>query len=80
MCSVFRRLNLSYQERFKGKQYPECLPYCHTPNIVLGFQPKAGAYRLFCTECLARSENAIRKVLFSPEERENAVELEPKSN
>ena len=71
---------MSYQERFEGKEYPVCEPYPHTPDITLGFQPNSGAYRLFCKVCKARSQNAIRKVLFSPEERENAVELEPKSN
>lgn len=71
---------MSYQERFEGKEYPVCEPYPHTPDIALGFQPKSGAYRLFCKVCKARSQNAIRKVLFSPEERENTVELEPKNN
>ena len=70
-------LILSFKERFEGKEYPVCELYPHEPDIVLGFQPKAGAYRLFCKECKARSQNAIRKVLFSPEERENAIELPP---
>ena len=70
------RLILSFKEQFQGKTYPVCKPYPHEPDIKLGFQKNAGAYRLFCKNCKARAQNAIRKVALSEAERENAEELE----
>ena len=70
-------LILSFKERFKGLLYPVCKPFPHDPDIKLGFQEKAGAYRLFCKSCDARAQNALPHNALSPTEREKAEELGP---
>ena len=68
-----------FGEMFEGKAYPVCKPYPHEPDIKIGYNKRSNAYRLFCKNCNARAQNAIRKVALSPNERENAEELESKN-
>ena len=65
-------LILSFQERFQGKKYPVCRPYSHQPDIKIGHNKNANAYRLYCADCDARAENAIPHMELSKNERENA--------
>lgn len=69
-------LILSFKERFQGKKYPVCKPYPHEPDIKIGYQERAGAYRLFCKNCGKRAQNAVSHDTLSPDERENAEALE----
>ena len=70
-------LILNLKDRFTEKELPVCKPYPHEPDIKIGCY-KSGGYRLFCEKCGKRAQNAIPHTLH-PDERENAVVLEPLS-
>lgn len=71
---------LNFKDRFKEQAYPVCKPYPHEPDLELGHNKKANAYRLYCKDCDQRGQEAIPHNALSDKEKDNATELVPQKN